>query len=196
AQGGGDRLLVAVGDRQLRGERAQDAAEALRFREHRRRRVDALSQGLLERFRAGAEGGLLAVGRAFGLARGDDPFGALVVLALCLVEFGGEAAAVGVAVVGDVLDLAVLLPCPTRAGAGLLGGGGEPVDFLAGRGGAARGGVDHAAQPGEALGAARGGPGGVGEPAFGGGERVLRHGPFRDGLRERLAAVGEPFGQA
>src|SRR6516165_5381976 len=89
------------------------------------------------------------------------------------LQLSGQPAAIGIAAVGHVLDIAVLEAGALGPGAGLLGGGGEPVDLLLRGGAAALRGVDHAAQPGEALRAPGGGAGGVSQLALGGGERRL-----------------------
>ena len=94
------------------------------------------------------------------------------------------------------LDLAVLLLGAAGPGAGLLGGRAQPLDLLGRRPLAAAGRADLGAQPGEAIGAVRGVPGVLGDPALDRGQLRLGPGALRDRRAQPVAADGQPGQQA
>ncbi len=198
AEGGGDGLLVAVGDGELGGERAEDAAEALGVGEHRGGarlpRGEGSPRAPSARARRAATS-LLAARSALRAAHG--PFG----MTGCDLLSPGRArrrGRCGRSRRRRPTSWTWLYSWLGALGAGARlrrrrrSAGRSPRRWRRLRLPAAstmpRSRARRSARPAAAA-------GGVGEPALGGGERALGGGALGDRLGERLAALGEPLGQ-
>ena len=190
AERGRDGLLRALGHGQQGSDPAEDMPGPLRVRQQGRRGGRAVLDGpqaLFQRLAAGDQGGALGAGHPLGSAALGDAGGAFGERGGRLLVRGGQAGPVVGPAARQFLCLFVLPLGELGTGPGLLDGVRKPGRLLLAGRDAAAGGAHLAAQPGQLVGAGRGGAGLVGEQPFGRGQVRLCDGAALGGLAERGA---------
>ena len=188
AERGRDGLLRALGHGQQGSDPAEDMPGPLGVRQQGRRGGGAVlygPQALLQRLAAGNQGRAFGAGHPLGSAALGDAGGAFGERGGRLLVRGGQACPVVGPAGSRFLCLFVFPLGELGTGPGLLDGVRQAGRLLLAGRDAAAGGAHLAAQPGQLVGAGRGGAGLVGEQPFGRGQVRLRGRTAFGGLAKR-----------